>query len=128
MSFWKKVFGSEKSGGADAPARRGGNQHSDGDPCRGEIKFALLVASLPEEPSMPHMCEFVQKSLPELKNPNAKIGFVWKTDPIESIDASALAVNTFGSEVADPNRYTYRTISFKLPNGHAKVLVIYQKR
>lgn len=107
MNFWKKLFGG--SG-------------------RGDIKYVLLVASLPEEPLMAHMSSFLFESLPELKQADAKIGFVWKTDPIDSIDMHGLAVNAFGSEVANENRYIYRTIGYKLSSGHAKVLVIYEKR
>ena len=128
MSFWKTLFGGKKTPTKTATDRANHAIQSKREPKRGDIKFVLLVTSLPEEPSMPHMCSFVQDSLPELKNGDAKIGFVWRTDPIDSIDVPGLAVEAFGSKVADPSTYIYRTIVSKLPTGHAKTLVIYESR
>jgi len=127
MSFWKHIFGGKPTTTGQPTTDPVAAKPSKREPVRGEIKYVLLVTSLPEEPSMPHMCSFIQDTLPELKNGDAKIGLVWKTDPIDSINVPALAVEAFGSHVGDESQFSYRTIGVKLQQGHAKILVIYEK-
>jgi len=95
---------------------------------RGLIRFVLLVVSHPEQPTAPQMSAFLLKMLPEFKaQPNgaAKVGLLWETRSMDSIDVPGLAVQTFGSEVANESRYTYRTIRHKMAGGETKCLVIY---
>ena len=106
MSFLKKLFRKNKIG---------------------DIKFVLLVASLPEEPSASHMSSFLFETLPELKTVDAKIGFLWVTDPIDSVDMYTEAEKAFGSIVSDESKYTYRTMGYQLASGHSKILVFYEK-
>lgn len=127
MSIWQKLFGTKATLPSSACGGRNEAIPTQREPVKGNIKYVLLVTSLPEEPSMPHMCSFIQDALPELKDGDTKIGFVWKTDPIDSINVPALAVQAFGPHVSDEAKYIYRTIGVKLQQGHAKILVIYTR-
>lgn len=92
------------------------------------IRYVLMVVSHPEQPTTPQMSQFLLKILPEFKTQNdgtAKVGFLWETKPMDSIDVPALAVQTFGREVADESKYTYRTLRHKMTGGETKCLVIY---
>jgi hypothetical protein len=76
------------------------------------------------------MSEFVCDQLPEFRrqpNGTAKVGLLWDTAPMNSIDMAGRAVEAFGSEVSDESRFTYRTLHFGLKDGDAKILVIYDR-
>lgn len=95
---------------------------------RGMVRYALLVMSHPEQPETADMANFVLERLPVLKSQpdgNAKIGFLWITDPIDGVDMSSKALEAFGNDVADESKYVYRTLGFSLPGGGAKILVAY---
>jgi hypothetical protein len=99
----------------------------------GLIRYVLLVVSHPNEPTPRQTFEFMESILPELGRQEkkhegvAKIAWLWKTEPMSSIDMTALAAKSFGAAVVDNGLYTYRTIHFKLQGGEAKCLVAYDK-
>jgi len=93
----------------------------------GLIRYVLLVVSHPEQPTAPQMSDFLLRILPEFKTQNdgtAKVGLLWETKPMESIDVPALAMQTFGREVADETKFTYRTLRHKMSGGETRCLVI----
>ncbi len=95
---------------------------------RGLIRYVLLVVSHPVEPTMPQMSAFLLRILPEVNsqpNGSVKLGFLWDKKPISSIDIPALAKQTFGNDVADASRFTYRTLRHKMQGGDTECLVIY---
>ena len=126
MNLWKRIFGNQKTNTVDLGKNKGVVTTQKENRHRGSMEYALVVTSLPEEPPMEHLVPFVQESLPDLGG-DTKIGFVWKTDPIDSIDIPALAVQAFGEHVSDETQFIYRTIGFQLEKGHAKILVIYAR-
>ena len=74
------------------------------------------------------MSAFLTEILPELKaqsNEATKVSFLWDTKPMSAIDVPALAMQSFGHEVSDESKYTYRTLRYGLNGGEAKCLVIY---
>jgi hypothetical protein len=126
MGFWSKVFGNSKTASTTTTAPR----KSPADSLKGDIRYVLLVCSLPEAPEPAHSVGFLNEILPELKTKRgekAKIGLLWETTPIESIDMTAKAVEAFGGGVVNNDIFTYRTIQASLPKGGAKCLVVYDK-
>jgi hypothetical protein len=87
-----------------------------------------MVVSNPVQPTPPQMSAFLMDILPEFKTQHdgtGKVGFLWETKPMSSIDVPALAIETFGSQIMDASRYTYRTLHIRLQAGEAKCLVVY---
>jgi hypothetical protein len=97
---------------------------------QGTIRYVLFVVSHPVSPTPAQTFEFLNKILPELnkqKDGTAKIGTLWETDPIGSINMTEKAVEAFGDAVANNQIYTYRTLHLGLRGGDAKCLVIYDR-
>jgi hypothetical protein len=96
---------------------------------RGLIRFVFLAVSHPDiQPTAQQMSAFIMEKLPEFeKQPNgtAKIGLLCETKSMNLIDIYSLAMETFGNEVSDESKYTYRTMHFGIDGGEAKCLVIY---
>lgn len=101
------------------------------DKPKGTIRYVLLVVSHPTAPTPSQSSKFLIENLPELDSQhddNTKIGQLWKTDPMSSIDMTALAVEAFGHDFSDNRIYTYRTVYFGLHGGEAKILIAYKKK
>jgi len=127
MGFWSELFGGTRNASTTTTAAP---RKSSADSLKGDIRYVLLVCSLPEAPEPAHSVGFLNEILPELKTKrgeHAKIGLLWDTVPIESIDMTAKAVEAFGSGVVNNDIFTYRTIQARLPKGGAKCLVVYDK-
>ena len=131
MNILKKLFGKN----SDVKQKLESSQQTKpsigaNEKPRGLIRYVLMVASLPTQPTNPQMSAFVMDLLPELEKQNdgtAKIGLLWETKPMYLIDVQALAVEAFGNIVLDSNKFIYRTLSVKLGTGEAKCFVVYDR-
>ncbi len=95
---------------------------------QGTIRFVLLVTSHPIKPSTEQMAAFLMDILPEFKaqdKDTGKVGFLWVTKPMHSVDVPSLAMKTFGSHIMDSSKYTYRILHIGLKGGEAKCFVVY---
>ncbi len=96
---------------------------------RGSIRYVFLVVCHSEwEATAGEMSAFLHDRLPELNEQTdgtAKIGFLHSTDPLHSLDISAIAIETFGKQVSDERLYTYRTMHFRIEGGEGKIFVVY---
>lgn len=134
MNFLKKLFGIKNTSAKEKdtiPNTFGSRAIPDiaaKGKTRGVIRYVLLVVSHPTQPTTAQMSSFVTDILPEFaaqENSEAKLGLLWKTDPINSIDINALAAKTFGNSILDADKHTYRTLVYKLNGGESKCLVVY---
>jgi hypothetical protein len=125
-----------RSGGFHAPSDSGTDDRSQSNEeadstSRGLIRYVLLVVCHPTwQPTTAQMSEFVCDRLPEFgRQPNgtAKVGLLFDSIPMSSIDMAGRAVEAFGSKVSDESRFIYRTLHFGLKGGEAKILVIYDR-
>lgn len=94
----------------------------------GNISYLLMVVTHPIQPSAGQMSAFLFDRIPELSTSNAKIGFLWETKPIDTINIQALAIDTFGAEVADETKHMYRTLQFLIEGGEGKIFAVYDIR
>jgi len=97
---------------------------------KGLIRFVFLVVSLPVQPEQTQMAEFLMNLLPEFEQQQdgtAKIGFLCETTSMNLINVQSLAIDAFGNNILDSDKYIYRTISIKLKTGEAKCFVVYDK-
>ena len=96
---------------------------------RGLIRYVLLVVCHPEwQPTAAQMSEFLLNKFPGFAsqpNGSAKVGLLYEAKPMHLIDMNTVAMESFGKEVSDNSKYTYRTMHFSLKGGEAKILVIY---
>ncbi len=96
----------------------------------GTIRYVLLLVSLPEAPEPAHTYGFLNEIIPELRtqaNASTKIGTLWQTAPLATVDMTVKAIEAFGPGVSNNGAYIYRTVATKLGSGEAKCLVVYDK-
>lgn len=94
------------------------------------INYAILVISSSVQPEVNHATSLLLHILPELNaryNKKAQVALLWDTIPISKVNIPELAIKTFGIDLADHNKNTYRTISYSLKEGEAKCFVVYSK-
>jgi hypothetical protein len=95
-----------------------------------EIKYVLLVVSHPTwEPTSQQLGEFLYGQLPELKenHDDTQIGLLVETCQLTPEFMLETAIDTFGSDVNNDEKYTYRTIHGVIDGGEARILVAYDK-
>jgi hypothetical protein len=127
MNSFQRLFG--KQTGGSTTASEAGPSSTTHKP-KGSIRYVLLVVSHPVQPDPRQTFGFLNKIVPELQTQQdgtAKIGTLWETKPIATIDMSAKAVEAFGHGVVNNDIYTYRTLHLSIRGGDAKCLVVYDK-
>ena len=116
--------------GSHSPAAKEANINIAKGKSTGLIRYVLLVVSHPEQPSAGQMSAFLMDILPEFQTQHdgtGKMGLLWETKPINSIDMSSVAIKTFGDVIMDESKYTYRTLHLGINGGEAKCLVVYDR-
>jgi len=94
----------------------------------GLIRYVLLVVSSPNQTTTADMCKLVMDILPNFEKQQdgtAKISLLWKTEHMNTIDVPALAIEIFGNEMIDANRFVYRMLPMQLVDGEASCFVVY---
>jgi hypothetical protein len=93
----------------------------------GLIRYALLVVSLPVQPTTADMCKLLMEMIPDFEkrqDGTAKISLQWKAEPMDAIDVPDLAIRYFGNEIIDANKFLYRILPVKLEKGEARCFVV----
>jgi hypothetical protein len=93
-----------------------------------KIKYALVAISHPtHQLTASEVTSFLVDTLPEYRDSNAKTGWFTISGQLTPDVLRNAAIESFGYDVSNDNKYSYRTISFSINNGDGRIFVIYEK-